>query len=457
MSIRLNNPDGSFAGTLFATVEPEFLTVLYHSINLGQTGSLMLAGTDGAVRAYLSGGKGVAGQHATAREDGSADGSEAPALRGAVFDSEGAYEGNAAPDGVERLYHWRKIEGYPLLVIVGLGKDEALSGSAWQRGIVIAACLLALAFTGSMPFLLTREISTRISHEIELNHEKANLTLANAALDGERRALHELNAKLNEAKGQAEQASNAKSAFLAYMGHEFRTPMHAILAYTKMALDDMASGEQAKLPKYIENSRAAGQRLLGLLNNLLDFAKLEAGKIELQTARASLAAIAESCRIELNSLLEEKKLSLAILANAGDASATVDSGRMAQVFVNLLSNAIKFSPMGGSIEVEIADSVLEDGRPALECSVRDRGTGIPGEELASIFGRFNQSSATRQTRTGTGLGLAICRELVALHGGSIWAANRPEGGAAISFAIPRDAPARADAGPACAEPRQAAG
>jgi signal transduction histidine kinase len=129
---------------------------------------------------------------------------------------------------------------------------------------------------------------------------------------------------------------------------------------------------------------------------------------------------------------------------------------MAQVFVNLLSNAIKFSPMGGSIEVEIADSVLEDGRPALECSVRDRGTGIPAEELASIFGRFNQSSATRNTRTGTGLGLAICRELVALHGGTIWAANRPEGGAVISFSIPKDAPAKGDAAPAGTGALQAA-
>ncbi len=438
-SIRLNKPDGSFAGTLFATVEPEFLTVLYRNVNLGQTGSLMLVGLDGAVRAYLSR-HSEAGAQAIAHEDGSADGSEAPALLAAARESKGAYEGNNAADRVERLYHWRKIEGYPLIAIVGLGKTEALSASVWQRSIIIAACVLALLFTGAMPFLLSREISKRISHETELNHEKANLTLANAALDSERLALYELNMELCAAKQRAEEANSAKSAFLAYMGHEFRTPMHAILAYTKMALEDIESGEKGKLRKYIGNSRAAGVRLLGLLNNLLDFAKLEAGKVELQTAKASLAGIAEDCQRELNSLLQEKGLSFAIVTKASDTTATVDPSRVTQVFINLFSNAIKFSPPGGTIQVEIVDSELPDGSPALQCSVSDQGTGIPEQELATIFGRFNQSSATKKSCSGTGLGLAICRELVALHGGRIWAANRPEGGAVISLAIPKDMP-----------------
>jgi two-component system, NarL family, sensor histidine kinase BarA len=445
LSIRLNQPDGSFAGTLFATVEPEFLTVLYHSVNLGQTGSLMLVGEDGAVRAYLSRRKEAGGGQATAREDGSADGTEAPALRAPINDTEGQYEGRAA-DGIDRLYHWRRIADDHLLVIVGLGKEEALSTSVWLRNIVAAACSLALLFAGAMPFLLSREISKRIAHEIELHQEKANLTLANSALDNERYALYELSIKLSEAKQQAEEASAAKSAFLAYMGHEFRTPMHAILAYTKMAIEDMPQSGMGKIPKYIENSQASGVRLLGLLNNLLDFAKLEAGKIELQTTKASLAEIAESCRVELNSLLEEKKLTASIIAKPAGTRATIDSGRMTQVFINLFSNAIKFSPPGGLIEVEIADSELPDGRPALQCSVSDQGAGIPELELATIFGRFNQSSATKKNRgSGTGLGLPICRELVALHGGQIWAANRPKGGAIITFAIPKDQPALAQA------------
>ena len=155
-----------------------------------------------------------------------------------------------------RLYHWRKIEGYPLIVIVGLGKAEALSASLRQRYMVLAACSLAVVFTLLMPFLLSREISKRISHEIELNREKANLTLANGALDEERKNLHTLNAQLTESKRQAEEASRQNRHFLAYMSHEFRTPMHAILAYTKMALEDMESGRSGERPRNIRKCKS---------------------------------------------------------------------------------------------------------------------------------------------------------------------------------------------------------
>ncbi len=445
LSIGIAKPDGTFGGTLFATVEPEFLTLLYHSINLGQTSSLMLVGTDGAVRAYLSRRLDAGSAEAMAREDGSADGSEIPALQAAAFDSKGAYEGRSSLDGIERLYHWRKIEGYPLIVIVGLGKDEALWASIWQRGIVAASCAIALIFTLLMPYLLTREISKRTFNEIELHHEKANLILANGALDEERKTLHTLNAQLRQAKQQADDASSAKSAFLAYMSHEFRTPMHAILAYTKMALEDLASGDLGKAGKYIENAKTAELRLLGLLNNLLDFAKLEAGKVELRPEKASLLEILENSQRELCSLLEEKGLSISIAAKSGDSSVVADPTRMTQVIVNLFSNAIKFSPSGSSIQVELSDSELPDGRPALQCSISDRGVGIPEKELAAIFDRFSQSSATKKSGGGTGLGLTICREIIGLHGGKIWAANQPGGGAVISFAIPRETPAKAPA------------
>ena len=447
MSIRLNKPDGTFAGTLFATIAPEFLSILYDSVNLGQSGSLMLVGTDGAVRAYLSSHAGAGGGEATAREDGSADGSELPAIRAAAFDTKGAYEGHAAADGIPRLYHWRKIEGFPLLVIAGLGKAEALSASVWQRNVAAAGCALAVLFSLLMPLMLTREISRRLSHEIELNNEKANLTLANSALEEERKNLHALNAQFRRAVERAEEASTAKSGFLAYMSHEFRTPMHAILAYTKMAQEDIRTEDPSKVEKYIENARTAGLRLLDLLNNLLDFAKLEAGKIELQTGKANFLDIIEGCQRELNSLLEEKRLRVSIAATSNDTGAIVDYARMTQVLVNLFSNAIKFSPVGGRIQVELSDSELPGGRPALQCSISDQGMGIPQQELGMIFDRFSQSSSTRKSSGGTGLGLTICRELIGLHGGNIWAANRPEGGAVFTFTVPREMPGKAPAPP----------
>ncbi len=444
MSIRLNQPDGTLAGTLFATIEPEFLTILYHSVNLGQTGTLMLVGTDGAVRAYLSRSYG-GGSLATAHEDGSGDGSELPALRAAAFESRGAYEGHAAADGLHRLYNWRKIEGFPLLVIVGLGKDEAFSASTWQKSVAVAACILAVLFSLVMPFLLSREISKRISHEIELNSEKANLILANSALEEERKALHALNTQFRQAVQRAEEANRAKSGFLAYMSHEFRTPMHAILAYTKMAQEDVRSEDPAKIEKYIGNARTAGLRLLDLLNNMLDFAKLEAGKIELQTGKANLLDIIEGSQRELSSLLEEKRLRVSIATKSNDTGAVVDYARITQVLVNLFSNAIKFSPVGGRILLEISDAEFPDGSPALQCSMSDQGMGIPEQELGTIFDRFSQGSSSKKSSSGTGLGLTICRELINLHGGKIWAANRPEGGGVFTFTVPRGVPEKVPA------------
>ncbi len=445
ISIRLNQPDGTFAGTLFATIEPAFLTILYHSVSLGRTGTLMLVGTDGAVRAYLSHRRNRDGSQVTAREDGSGDGSELPALRAAAYESKGAYEGHAAADGIPRVYNWRKIEGFPLLVIVGLGENETFLASTWQKRMAVAACILAIVFSLIMPLLLSGEISKRISHEIELNSEKANLTLANSALEEERKALHALNMQFRQAVQRAEEASRAKSGFLTYMSHEFRTPMHAILAYTKMAQEDVRSEDPATIEKYIGNARTAGLRLLDLLNNMLDFAKLEAGKIELQTGKANFLDIIEGCQRELNSLLEEKRLRVSVATKSNDTGALVDYARITQVLVNLFSNAIKFSPVGGRIQVEISDAELPDGSPALQCSLSDQGIGIPEHELATIFDRFSQGSSTKRSSSGTGLGLTICRELINLHGGKIWASNRPEGGAVFTFMVPRGMPEKAPA------------
>lgn len=110
-----------------------------------------------------------------------------------------------------------------------------------------------------------------------------------------------------------------------------------------------------------------------------------------------------------------------------------------QVFINLLSNAIKFSPKGGLIEIKIADAVLQGGSPALHCIVSDDGVGIPESERQTIFDKFTQSSKTDTGAGGSGLGLAICREIIHLHGGSIWADEAPSGGAAIHFILPVEA------------------
>ncbi len=429
VSSGLETPGGAFAGVLLATLDGSLLTGLYRNVDLGKTGSLTLLGTDGIVRGYSSrrGNEGVVG----------ALRSDIQALRDSAFDPEGAYERKSPIDGDVRLYHWRKVKGYPLIVIVGLGKSEALMAANSQGAMVLALGGVALLLAFSMPFMLYREISRRIAHEIDLSEEKAKLEAANQALAEERKNLRATNEKLNEARCIAEEGSSAKSNFLMNMSHEFRTPMHAILNYTSMGLKKIDSEDLEKIKKYMENTRSAGLRLLGLLNGLLDLAKLEAGKIELQTAKADLMDLLRNTQTEIGSLLEEKRLRVAIDVRANGTNAVVDAGRMMQVLVNLFSNAIKFAPPRSVINVEISDCDLASGRPGLRCSVSDEGVGIPEPELATIFDRFNQSSATKKFGGGAGLGLTICRELVELHGGQIWAENRKEGGATFSFAIPK--------------------
>lgn len=142
---------------------------------------------------------------------------------------------------------------------------------------------------------------------------------------------------------------------------------------------------------------------------------------------------------ELESLIKYKSLTLTAEVTAKNTSAICDKQRMIQVMVNLISNAVKFSSRGDDIRVCVADGHLPDGTEALCCSVADNGAGIPEDELEEVFGKFIQSSKTKTGAGGTGLGLAICLEIVAAHGGRIWAENRKPKGAVFSFMIPRNA------------------
>jgi len=434
LAVEISGPDGSFGGVLVATLDAGFLSGFYQSADLGRSGSLLLMGTDGAVRAFFSA---IGGKTMPVSLLGkSAEGMQA--LRDSQFDSEGTYEQTDPMDGVQRIFHWRKVRGYPLLAIAGIGKMEALSEAnklaVMSLGVGSAALILALL----MPLMLVREISKRMTNEISLSRQRAKLSHLNRDLAEERQNLRESNSALDEARRIAEQASEAKSRFLMNMSHEFRTPMHAILNYTSMCLKCRAG--DPKLYKYIENTRAAGVRLLGLLNGLLDLTKLEEGKVELHVEPVDIRDLLQETQLELGSLLEEKNIRNTLQVGPENTVITADKGRLAQVIVNLFSNAIKFSPNSSLIEIVLSEAQTESGQPALQLTMLDEGPGIPENELGKIFDRFGQSSQTKAADGGAGLGLTICRELIALHGGRIWAANRVTGGAAMSFVIPRGGP-----------------
>lgn len=295
----------------------------------------------------------------------------------------------------------------------------------------------AIQMAGSMA-----DITARKAVEEELRQHRDNL----AAMVEERTN------ELQLAKEAAEAANQAKSEFLANMSHELRTPLHAILSFAQLGQTRSLSVAPEKLMGYFNKIHVSGERLVALVNDLLDLSKLEAGKMVLTTREIDLVSLIRDVADELEPLATSRRQWIDLPAEETSAIATVDSGRFVQVMHNLFSNAIKFSPPHSRIVVEVNAFTMPRGRrasdesvfvPAWRIAVLDEGVGIPEEELETVFDKFVQSSKTRTGAGGTGLGLSICKEIVEAHRGSIRAYNRspkegtPQQGTVFEILIPR--------------------
>jgi len=232
------------------------------------------------------------------------------------------------------------------------------------------------------------------------------------------------------ARDAALEASQAKSEFIANVSHELRTPLQSILGFSEIGA--LRSREQPRLAELFGDVHRAGQRMLSLVNDLLDLSKIERGIEPIQPQRLDLRPLAVEVVRELAPLLGARELMLDAALGDDDLPLLADPLRLQQLLRNLLANAIRFSPVGGRIELNAG----HDERGDVRVTVADRGPGIPPDELESIFEAFVQSSATKTAAGGTGLGLAICRRIAQAHGGRIWAANRDGGGAVITLVLP---------------------
>jgi len=235
-----------------------------------------------------------------------------------------------------------------------------------------------------------------------------------------------------EEKGrQLELASKHKSQFLANMSHELRTPMNAVLGYTDLILDNIFGDVPETIRDTLERVKANGHHLLGLINDVLDLSKIEAGQLTLSLGNYSMGEVVQAVVSAVESLASEKKLALKAIVPADLPPGRGDERRLTQVLLNLTGNAIKFTDEG---EVSI-QARASDG--AFVVSVSDSGPGISEADQQKIFEEFQQadSSSTRK-KGGTGLGLSISRRIVELHGGRLWVESTPGRGSTFSFTLP---------------------
>jgi two-component system sensor histidine kinase BarA len=248
------------------------------------------------------------------------------------------------------------------------------------------------------------------------NHMLDHLQAAQESLREANRQLDARIAELSERNLELFRANKLKSEFLANMSHEFRTPLNAILGFAQVLREKPGLLKREKGQRYAENIITSGNRLLGMINDLLDLAKTQAGKMELHVEQASVLQICESLVSSFSLLARKKKIKVQMGVHPNVPLIVTDAGKVQQILYNFLSNAVKFTPPKGRIEIRAW--MLDD--TVLRLSVRDTGCGIAADDKEKIFDKFRQvdGSLTREA-PGSGLGLAISKELANMLAGSI--------------------------------------
>jgi signal transduction histidine kinase len=348
-----------------------------------------------------------------------------------------------ALDGSERLFGWRRVGDSSAILAVGILKSDIIARVnqlLYRRMVEIGVAVLIVSAMGLLGgellvFGPLRELA-RTAKRLGAGDSSSRVRLPIAV--GEMiqlgHAFNRMAADLGERQAKLIKADRAKSEFLANMSHELRTPLNSVIGFAEI-IGSQAMGPvgDAAYVEYAEHIRESGRHLLGLINDILDLSKVEAGRMELVEDTVDFGATIRGAVGMLQDQAEKAGVQLICTVPKRPIAVRADSQRLRQVVLNLVSNAIKFTDAGGRVTTEIA--IDAESRPTL--AVEDTGIGIAAEDLPRVMEVFGQvQTQLNRTRSGTGIGLPLTKRLVEMHGGTLDLASQPGIGTTVTVRLP---------------------
>jgi two-component system, NtrC family, sensor histidine kinase GlrK len=310
--------------------------------------------------------------------------------------------------------------------------SDLAADAEFTRQLSVSITLACLVAIFGVSFLITRSITRPVgllkdrAREIAQGNFQRSLEVASPP------EIAELAADINLMSERLQELDRMKADFFASMSHELRTPLTSIKEGTGLLLDGVGGDTTEKQRRLLSILAEESNRLISVVNSLLDLSKMEAGMMSYDFELANFDPLIKRALAEMAPLIEAKQIRLETLVHAPLPQVRIDPERILQVLRNLLGNAIKFTPKGGQLTV-----AAKPVNGKLEFSVKDSGPGIPAESLITIFEKFRQGNHKgSHNRQGTGLGLAIAKSIVSSHGGKIWAESQVGHGSTFIFVLP---------------------